>query len=572
MILSTKPKSHGNKAHKIISLICFFASIFSLTTITFAQNVGVNTTGTIPSATNMFEVLQPSATNNTVGIYVEHSGTPTTGYAFKAIANGVGVNNVAAYLSATNGTTSNYALIVPSNSGNVGIGTTTPGSLLEINGGYVSAIKNADNSLVLNYSYNSVGASTTSHFVGHRARGTSASPTHPLADDALAAFQGRNGAASNSWSGMSVFASENHTAAAQGTYLSFYTVAGGTITPTDRMIISSTGNIGINEPAPDTKLHINYSAGPGIIIEKANQFPALELRESDDERWHIGSATDRFLLTHYTNVAASAEYFFHVENNGNVGIGYGLGVNAAEKLDVNGNIVAQGNVNATGTYQLDGVDVIYLSGADSRANLRVLGNLSATNQDGMYLNYNSTGTTAAHLRFYANGVTERMRIDANSGHVGIGTATPSQRLTVYNGSTTGTYTTTGWAHSSDRRLKTNIQPINNALDKVMKLNGVYYNWKDNINGNRQVGFIAQDVEPVIPEVVIKDENGNYSLSYGNLTSVLLNAIKEQQQTIETLKLKNNEFESNDKALKAENECLKTRMDKLEAIINQSSKN
>ena len=98
------------------------------------QNVGVNTTGAAPAATNLFEVLQPSTTANTVGVYSEHSGVVGSGtaYGLQAISNGAGVNNVAAYLQAINGTSSNYALIVPSGGGNVGLGTSAPTALLHL--------------------------------------------------------------------------------------------------------------------------------------------------------------------------------------------------------------------------------------------------------------------------------------------------------------------------------------------------------------------------------------------------------------------------------------------------------
>ncbi len=119
-----------------------------------------------------------------------------------------------------------------------------------------------------------------------------------------------------------------------------------------------------------------------------------------------------------------------------------------------------------------------------------------------------------------------------SGNVGIGTPFPGQKLTVYNGITTGTYTISGWQHISDKRLKTNIQKIPDALEKVSKINGVYFNWKSNIE-NRQVGFIAQDVEDVIPEIVSKNREGYYSISYGSVTPILVEAIKEQQQIIES---------------------------------------
>ena len=110
---------------------CIVLTMYSL--YGFSQNIGVNTTGASPAVTNLFEVLQPSTTANTVGVYVNHSGAVagSSGYALQAIKDGASLNNIAAYLSAS-GATNNYALIVPSGGGNVGIGTTTPTEQLQI--------------------------------------------------------------------------------------------------------------------------------------------------------------------------------------------------------------------------------------------------------------------------------------------------------------------------------------------------------------------------------------------------------------------------------------------------------
>ncbi|NTV44556.1 MAG: tail fiber domain-containing protein [Candidatus Yonathbacteria bacterium] len=119
-----------------------------------------------------------------------------------------------------------------------------------------------------------------------------------------------------------------------------------------------------------------------------------------------------------------------------------------------------------------------------------------------------------------------LNVDTNNARVGIGTATPTERLTVYNGTTTGTYTTSGWVHSSDARLKTNIASVASALEAVNKLDGVTFNWIADPNGSRQIGLIAQDVRAVLPEVVIGDEEHGYGIAYGNITALLINAVKE----------------------------------------------
>jgi hypothetical protein len=121
----------------------------------------------------------------------------------------------------------------------------------------------------------------------------------------------------------------------------------------------------------------------------------------------------------------------------------------------------------------------------------------------------------------------------NFGRVGIGTSAPSQQLTVFNGTTTGTYTTSGWSSSSDSRLKTNVSSLANALDKVNALQGVSFNWKATPNSDPQIGFIAQDVLNVLPEVVTGNEKDGYGIAYGNITALLTQAAKELDDKVDT---------------------------------------
>ncbi len=153
-----------------------------------------------------------------------------------------------------------------------------------------------------------------------------------------------------------------------------------------------------------------------------------------------------------------------------------------------------------------------------------------------------------------------------SGHVGIGTTNPTQFLTVYNGSTTGTYTITGWMHSSDARLKTNIKPIDGALNKIMNLQGVSYNWISSPNDNDQIGFIAQDVEKIFPEVIVKDEEGNYSMAPQNLTAPIVEAIKEQQAQINSLMDALNVLKTTINSLQSENADLVSRLNKIDNVV------
>jgi hypothetical protein len=84
---------------------------------------------------------------------------------------------------------------------------------------------------------------------------------------------------------------------------------------------------------------------------------------------------------------------------------------------------------------------------------------------------------------------------------------------------------------SDRRLKTNLEPITDALEKVQSLTGYTYTRID--NGQRQTGLVAQDVQEVLPEAVM-DDGEHLSLAYGNMVGLLVEAIKAQQARIDAL--------------------------------------
>ena len=105
------------------------------------------------------------------------------------------------------------------------------------------------------------------------------------------------------------------------------------------------------------------------------------------------------------------------------------------------------------------------------------------------------------------------------------------------------YTTNGTVQTSDKRLKTNIKPLEKALDKVLTLNGVTYEWRvkefpnKNFDSNRHVGVLAQELEAVLPEAVETGADGYKSVNYSNITPLLIEAMKEQQQIIDSQQAK-----------------------------------
>ena len=94
----------------------------------------------------------------------------------------------------------------------------------------------------------------------------------------------------------------------------------------------------------------------------------------------------------------------------------------------------------------------------------------------------------------------------------------------------GTFTAQGDVVAfSDVRVKKNIKPIDDALDKVLKLEGVYYTRTDIEDESEKIGVIAQEIQQVLPQVVIESDGGILGVSYGNITAVLIEAIKELSQ-------------------------------------------
>jgi hypothetical protein len=118
-------------------------------------------------------------------------------------------------------------------------------------------------------------------------------------------------------------------------------------------------------------------------------------------------------------------------------------------------------------------------------------------------------------------------------------ATPTFAGLTINGAITATGDITAY-YTSDKRHKNNIQIIPNALEKVSKLNGVTWEWNDDVNevtkSTPKTGLIAQDVQSVLPEVVKEREDGFLSLDYSKMMGLMVEAIKEQQTQIHKLNL------------------------------------
>ncbi len=100
----------------------------------------------------------------------------------------------------------------------------------------------------------------------------------------------------------------------------------------------------------------------------------------------------------------------------------------------------------------------------------------------------------------------------------------------------GTVTATDLIETSSRRYKKDIVPVHDPLGTIGKLQGVYYTWDEDHGGRRALGFIAEEVGAVIPEVVHWEEDGVHArgISYGDLTALAIEGIKAQQKQISVL--------------------------------------
>ena len=166
----------------------------------------------------------------------------------------------------------------------------------------------------------------------------------------------------------------------------------------------------------------------------------------------------------------------------------------------------------------------------------IFANSASTTNNGIYsansstINISTAGTQRA--TFNGNG----LKINNGALGVNVNASTTDGRIDAGNDIVAFS--------SSDRRWKENIKPIDNALNKILKIGGYEFDWKElseeerktqHGNEGHDVGVIAQEVEEVLPEVVTTRENGFKGVKYDKMVALLIEGMKEQQSQIEELK-------------------------------------
>ena len=327
-----------------------------------------------------------------------------------------------------------------------------------------------------------------------------------------------------------------------GTYIigaadgKFYIIPESTFVPT---VTLHAGNVGIGT-SPSAKLHVNgdtYIQGTEYIFQSVNNTTGyLYFDHSGTQVWKQGVFNDNTSTFSIGNGGGFTR-LLNITNAGNVGIGV---TNPNFKLEVSGQT---GLNNGTGNALFINTDVadnntrdaIYLYEDDSQASGRQA--ISWYNGNQSYYKarlWTQVGSSYTATLFGIDVANDARVVDTRlairNGNVGIGSTVPAYALDV-----TGTIRATGDVIAySDARVKENIVTLENSLDLVQKLRGVSYNKIG--ESEKKVGVIAQEVLEVLPEVVQQDQEGNYSVAYGNITAVLIEAIKQQQLQIDELKL------------------------------------
>lgn len=333
-------------------------------------------------------------------------------------------------------------------------------------------------------------------------------------------------------------------------------------------------DVGIGTTIPDNEAILDISS-----TSKGVLFPRMTQVQRDAIGTVVGQ--DRGLLIY--NIDAAAYNFWNgsawqglptIEQNNDLdgaydegGAGAGRTITAdAGAVNIVGNdgLTVTGNIGIGTTSNSKRLVVAQSSGNESIVSLQNGNPIGPADNDAQlafgYQNnehyqhfirtrHNSAGPDGNSIDFFVSDGTQNNSVTSgsvhvmsmNGGNVGVGVTNPTVKFQVAGDATiSGKFNSNGIQESSDIRFKRNVTPLANALNNVMKLEGVSYNWKQdefpdrNFGSQTEIGVIAQEVEKIYPELVATDSEGFKSVQYSHLVPVLIEAIKEQQKQISSL--------------------------------------
>ena len=277
-----------------------------------------------------------------------------------------------------------------------------------------------------------------------------------------------------------------------------------------------------------------------ILRSSGSGIDGIGIRYNHSEAKTNTSATDYSTMESYLGGDTVEISFFndhatgrYLHDEARINVGNGSYFNTA-KIRLNGEYHA-GTVNNLYPINIGTLDNYH---GDLYSSRRSLGFSVQSSQQGFVWRYNSMNSSyQAGMSLRSDGrLNVAYGIKVGGGISDTGNVSSTYRLYVSG----QIYSTSNISAYSDKRAKENIKPITDGLDKVLKLEGVYYNMKEGHSPNEdhtrpRVGVLAQDVQKILPEVVTyAEEEDMYSVDYGNITAVLIEAIKDQQKIIESL--------------------------------------
>lgn len=327
-------------------------------------------------------------------------------------------------------------------------------------------------------------------------------------------------------------------------------VLGATGTGTNRMYIGygaehlsifSSGNVGIGITSATARLQVQGSGATesttALLVQNSSAAASLVVR---DDGWvGIGTATPTTQLEVFSGseggtIKVSNSIYSSYWTQGN-SFTTTLGFSNSGKILWNTNTMDF--VGSGVTYRIENGAILtnsvsgsFLAGRLGTLGFQTYGSTTRYNAIGNVYTDNSTSGLALFYKSASVDI-EGMRL-TSIGNVGIGTNAPAFTLDV-----NGTARATTLLETSSERYKTNIIPLPNQLDTINKLNPVTFNWKDETKGKDiQYGLIAEEVFKTIPEVVELNENGTAeAISYTKLIPILIKSVQELQQQVNELK-------------------------------------
>ena len=545
--------------------------------ITTSGNVGIGTTSPQSqthiytagiAGNNYFEgALQVGGSSSSLGAklsyYSQNSGRATL----------VNLNNAGGSASTidlgfgaidTSGRPTNPVVTV-TQGGSVGIGTTSPAAVLDIVGSYSDNAVRVQNTNASSYSatgyVNSSGtlkiaigvgnASTASPYAGNGYIYTPASTDFVLAMGASERMRitsgGNVGIGTTSPSAKLDVRGSGNTQAlsvyqgASGSSAGVYFENTGSISISSaRMWLDNLDNFVIARGGGNDRIGLAISASGAIGINTLpTSIARLTISGSTNVANIQGSGSNIF------TVDGTSGRLFSVDDDLTNSL---FSVNTIAGLPVieafADNTVRLGKYNAaSGSVMIvtGSVVAIGTSNVSTEANL-YLGAQGTSEGGQLVLQKGTSYASASHLDNYQNrfrvmsgtdttSAAERLSVNMATGDTSISSLSGVGNRAVYSDAG-GTLTNS----SSDITLKTNIEVITYGLSSVMDLRPVSYNWlPENLGPQKEIGFIAQEVQGIIPEVVGVNNNGTLSLDFPKLTAVLAKAIQELKAEIEVLK-------------------------------------